>query len=525
MTPLLRVEDLRKSFGEVSAVDGVSLDLALGRLTCIIGPNGAGKTTLVNLLTGRLAPDGGRIDFNGREITRMPAHARVQLGLSRSFQINSVFPHLTVAENLAIPTLARLGRSGAMLRRADHVSGLEDAVQRLLAEWHLEEERQMPAAALSHGSQRLLEIAIAVATRPRLLILDEPTAGLSPAEKPQVLAQLRRVAAAREITFVLVEHDMDIVFSLADRIVVMHRGRILADGAPEVIRRDPVVQEVYLGAAPAASAPAGSGGVSSGEPLLAVSDMNTYYGQSHIIQGVSMIVREGEVVALLGRNGAGKTTTLRSLMGLTPPRSGQVLLRRREISRRPPYEIAAAGVAYVPEDRRIFRDLTARDNLLIAARPGRRAASAPQKTSARPGSVSNGGQGGEWDLARVWELFPGLAALERHRGDHLSGGQQKMLAIGRALMGNPDLLLLDEPSEGLAPAVVRALADAIGRIRAEGVTMLLAEQNASFATRIADRVYIIENGRISLEEAGPYIRAHPEVLQRYLAVEGASEHE
>ena len=522
MTPLLRVEDLRKSFGEVSAVDGVSLDLAPGQLTCIIGPNGAGKTTLVNLLTGRLAPDGGRIDFNGREITRMRAHARVQLGLSRSFQVNSVFPHLTVAENLAIPTLARLGRSGAMLQRAERVSGLEDAVRRLLAEWHLEDERKMSAAALSHGSQRLLEIAIAVATRPRLLILDEPTAGLSPAEKPQVLAQLRRVAASGETTFVLVEHDMDIVFSLADRIVVMHRGRILADGAPAVIRKDPVVREVYLGAA--LDAPVGGRGVSSGEPLLAVAGMNTFYGQSHVIQDVSMLLKEGEVVVLLGRNGAGKTTTLRSLMGLTPPRSGQVVLRRKEISRLPPHEIAAAGVAYVPEDRRIFLDLTARDNLLIAARQGRHASSASRQNFARCGSASNGEWGGGWDLARVWALFPALADIQHHRGDQLSGGQQKMLAIGRALMSNPDLLLLDEPSEGLAPAVIRALADAIGRIRAEGVTILLAEQNAAFATRVADRVYIIENGHIPVEEESTYIRAHPEVLQRYLAVEDVSEH-
>jgi branched-chain amino acid transport system ATP-binding protein len=200
------------------------------------------------------------------------------------------------------------------------------------------------------------------------------------------------------------------------------------------------------------------------------------------------------------------------------------VLRRKEISRLPPHEIAAAGVAYVPEDRRIFRDLTARDNLLIAARQGRHASSASRQNFPRCGSASNGEWGGGWDLARVWALFPALADVQHHRGDQLSGGQQKMLAIGRALMSNPDLLLLDEPSEGLAPAVIRALADAIGRIRAEGVTILLAEQNAAFATRVADRVYIIENGHIPVEEESTYIRAHPEVLQRYLAVEDVSEH-
>jgi branched-chain amino acid transport system ATP-binding protein len=510
-TPLLRVEGLCKAFGELRAVDGVSLDVYPGRLTCIIGPNGAGKTTLVNLLSGRLAPDAGRILFGGREITRLPAHARVRAGLSRSFQINSVFPHLSVADNLAIPVLARLGHSAAMLRRVQAVPGLREEVRRLLAEWHLADRRDLPAAALSHGSQRLLEIGIAMATGPRLLILDEPTAGLSPAEKPHVLAQLRRAAASGATTFVLVEHDMDIVFSLADRIVVMHRGRILTDGPPETIRRDPQVRDVYLGTQPARgaagpAAPARPGGAPP-EPLLAVTRLNTFYGQSHVVQDLSLVVRAGEVVALLGRNGAGKTTTLRSLMGFTPPRSGDVRLGRTRLAGRPPHEIAGAGVGYVPEDRRIFRDLTVRDNLLIARR-------------ALPGEPR--GPGRMWDLQTVSTLFPDLVALGHLRGDQLSGGQQKMLAIGRALMGNPDLLLLDEPSEGLAPAVVRALAEAILRIRAEGIAILLAEQNASFAALVADRVYVIENGRIQLEEQGEAVRAHPELLQRYLAVEGAA---
>jgi len=509
VTPLLRVARLRKAFGELRAVDDLSLELLPGQFACLIGPNGAGKTTLVNLLTGRLAPDEGRIEFEGRDITGLAAHARVRLGLARSFQINSVFPQLTVVDNLAIPVLARLGRSGAMLSRIDRVPELEREVGRLLAEWHLEAERARPAAALSHGTQRLLEIAIAAAARPRLLLLDEPTAGLSPLEKSQVLAQLRRVAGTGETTFVLVEHDMDIVFRLADRIIVMHRGRVLADGTPDEIRANPAVRDAYLGGTVAGPTAERPGSAPPGAPLLTVERLNTFYGQSHVIQDLSLTVRRGEVVALLGRNGAGKTTTLRSVMGLTPPRSGQVLLGRRSLKGLSPHEIAQTGVGYVPEDRRIFRDLAVRDNLLIAARA--------------VGQRTDGDAGHGWDLARVYALFPDLATLERLRGDQLSGGQQKMLAIGRALMGNPQLLLLDEPSEGLAPAVVRALAGVVERIRTEGVTILLAEQNAAFATLLADRAYIIENGRIRLEASGASLRAHPEALQRYIAVEGTPE--
>lgn len=504
MSALLRVEGLVKAFGELRAVDGVSLEIESGPVTCIIGPNGAGKTTLVNLLTGRLLPDRGRILFDGVDITWAPAHRRVRLGLSRSFQINSVFPQLTVAENVAVPILARQGRSGELGRPTWALPGLEEEVDRVLAEWRLEPYRLAPASALSHGTQRLLEIAIAMATRPRLLFLDEPTAGLSAAEKPQVLAELRRVASSGGTTFVLIEHDMDIVFSLADRIVVMHRGRVIADGAPAAIREDPAVQEVYLGGAVAAGAAAGAKADPGAPPLLAATGLNTFYGQSHVLHDVSLTVREGEVVGLLGRNGAGKTTTLRSLMGLTPPRSGEVLLGGRRITGLPPHAIAVAGVGYVPEDRRIFRDLTVTENLLVASRPPERA----------------GGRS-PWTLDRVWELFPDLRSLARLRGDQLSGGQQKMLAIARALMGTPRLLLLDEPSEGLAPGVVRSLAETLLRIRAEGVAILLAEQNASFASLVADRVYVLENGRVQLEEAGETVRRRPEVLQRYLAVESA----
>mgnify|MGYP001601266800 FL=1 len=232
--------------------------------------------------------------------------------------------------------------------------------------------------------------------------------------------------------------------------------------------------------------------------ILEARELVTGYGFSVVIHGISLDVDTGEIVCLLGRNGAGKSTTLRSIMGLTPPRSGRVTFRGEEITGRQPFEIARRGVGYVPDDRRIFSDLTVKENLEIVQRDTRR--------------------DGRWSLERVYQLFPVLQELSAKPGAGLSGGEQKMLAIGRALMGNPALLILDEPSEGLSPLLVRTLVDALRRIREEGTTLLIADQNVKFARRVADRGYIMEKGTIRF--AGPLeqLWQNEEVVRRYLAV-------
>ncbi len=247
MTDLLRTEGLRKTFGALAAVDGVDLALQEGVLTAIIGPNGAGKTTLINLLSGAIPPDAGRVLFRQQEITRLPIHARVRLGLTRSFQVMNIFPRLTVRENVLLPVLAR---RRATLHAFAHLTDDRDATREadgLLGEVGLLAQAGREAATLSHGDQRRLELAIAIAPRPTLCFLDEPSAGMTPPERAMVLDLVRRLAQERRTTFVIVEHDMDVVFSLAERIVVMNRGRILADGPPEAIRANPQVREVYLG--------------------------------------------------------------------------------------------------------------------------------------------------------------------------------------------------------------------------------------------------------------------------------------
>lgn len=233
--------------------------------------------------------------------------------------------------------------------------------------------------------------------------------------------------------------------------------------------------------------------------LLEVSDIVTLYGQSLILDRVSLTVGEGEIVALLGRNGAGKTTTLRSIMGLTPPRAGSIKLKGIEITGKQPFEIARLGVGYSPDDRRIFPDLSTEENLLIASRFAKK-------------------NGGDWTVQKVYELFPDVERVRSSKGGSLSGGEQKMLAIGRGLMSNPELLLLDEPSEGLAPLVVKALTEAIVEIRKAGVTIFVADQNIRFCRRIADRGYILEKGVIRYQDDMDKIWQNEEVVKKYLAV-------
>jgi len=232
-------------------------------------------------------------------------------------------------------------------------------------------------------------------------------------------------------------------------------------------------------------------------PILAVEDLHTAYGLSRVLFGVSLRVAPGECVCLLGRNGVGKTTTMRSIMGLTPPSSGRVVWKGRDITREAPFRAAALGIGFVPEDRRIFADLTVWENLDVAARRAR----------------SDG-----FTIERVFDLFPALRELRDRSGGFLSGGEQQMLTIARTLMGNPELLLLDEPSEGLAPLVVDHLQEQIARLKSDGLTILLAEQNVDFSLNLADRVYVLEKGRIRYEGSAREFRENDSIRRQYLAL-------
>jgi len=231
--------------------------------------------------------------------------------------------------------------------------------------------------------------------------------------------------------------------------------------------------------------------------ILEVKDIHTYYGTSHILFGISFEVKEGEAVCLLGRNGAGKTTTLRSIIGLTPPRSGNIKFNGQGIVRKPPYHIAKLGIGFVPDDRRIFPDLTVRQNILVAHREK---------------------EGAIWNLERIYSFFPKLRELDAHMGTQLSGGEQQMLTIARTLMTNPQLLLLDEPGEGLAPLVIKAMEEQLGAIKKMGTTMLICEHNVGLATALSDRAYVMDKGTIRYQGTIEDLRKNEEVRKKYLMV-------
>jgi branched-chain amino acid transport system ATP-binding protein len=234
--------------------------------------------------------------------------------------------------------------------------------------------------------------------------------------------------------------------------------------------------------------------------ILEARDVSTAYGLSRVLFGVSLDIAQGECVALLGRNGVGKSTTMRSIMGLTPPSSGRVVWKGIDITGWAPYRVARAGLGFVPEDRRIFADLTVWENLDVASRGTR-----------------GGGRGG-FTIERVYDLFPKLRELTDRSGGFLSGGEQQMLTIARTLMGNPELLLLDEPSEGLAPLVVRHLGEQIARLKREGLTILLAEQNVDFSLALADRVYVLEKGQIRFSGPAAQLRDSEALRHELLAL-------
>ncbi len=245
MNALLEVRGVTKSFGGFRAVDGVDLTIAIGERRAVIGPNGAGKTTLFNVLTGLLRPDGGSVTLADTKLVGMAPHRIARSGVSRAFQITNIFGRLTVRQNVQIALLAASGRSSRLW--GDGWSEKVDESQAILAEVGLGEVAETAAATLSHGDQRAIELAIALAHRPQLLILDEPTAGMAPAETGRTMELVRRVVAERAITLLFSEHDMEVVFGTADRITVLNQGRVLAEGTPDEVRADPSVREVYLG--------------------------------------------------------------------------------------------------------------------------------------------------------------------------------------------------------------------------------------------------------------------------------------
>ena len=473
--PILEARAIAKSFGGIKAVQGVDILVRDRSLHALIGPNGAGKTTAFNLISGMFVPDEGEILLRGRSIAGLSPEAITAAGIGRSFQITNLFPALSVEENVRLAIQARHRHRFDPWAQARALADVERETAALIRYLGVAGMEQAEAGALSYGGQRLLDMGLALATKPRLLLLDEPLAGLAAAERQRIGDIVKRISS--DVPVLLVEHDIDRVFQIADAVTVMNEGRVLVDGTVEDARSNPRVQEVYIGTG--AVTLAAKPRESAAEPamLLAASGVNTYYGKSHVLVDVAFDVRQHEIVALLGRNGAGKSTLLKTLIGIAPPAAGSIRLGTQEIAGLPSAEIARLGVGYVPQGRGLFAGMSVAQNLEL----GR----LKRQT----------GHGVRWDLERIFAYFPRLAERLDTPADFLSGGEQQMVAVARALSGDVRVLLLDEPFEGLAPTVIEQLFESFDKLRHE-VSIVIVDHHLDLALALSDRTVALERGRV-----------------------------
>ena len=472
----LRVDGVSKRFGGVTAVDNVSFAVAPGEALAVIGPNGAGKSSLLKLMSGVYKTDTGSIHLDDVRLDTLPPHEVARLGVSLANQVPRPFRGLSVRENVAIGALS----AG---RRSRHDASA--AVDEILGICGLAAKAQLAAEHLRLLDLKRLELARALSTDPSLILLDEVAAGLNGKDLDDVIELIRQIHAEGR-TLLLVEHVEGVVASLVDRVVVIDWGRSIAEGTPAEVSADPRVREVYLGG--------GQGGTRKDrtdmaapappeEPLLRLEGVTATYGDIVALRDVSLVLRAGETVAVLGANGAGKSTLASVISGLLTHKAGTVRLEGNDVSALPAFKRAGLGIAHCPEGRRVFADLTIGENLQLAT-PLRLPS---QQLDARK--------------AAVHAIFPMLAEMDRRKAGNLSGGQQQMLAIGRALMAQPRVLVLDEISLGLAPVAIDALYEALDTIRDQGIAILLVEQNVHRSLAVADRVYILERGRITYHGA------------------------
>lgn len=493
----LKVSDIGIRFGGVQAAQGVSFAALPGTITSIIGPNGAGKTTVLNMISGFYAPDSGSISLN-QELAGKPAWKVARAGIARTYQTTQLFGELSVLENVLVAL--QNGRLGQPFKHASEAQ--RELALQLLGLVGFAGSVNTITEDLPHVDRRLVEIARALATRPAVLLLDEPAAGLSRRDTDK-LASLFKTLAEFGIAVILVEHDMTLVMAVSERLLVLDAGKPIAWGTPEEIRSNERVIAAYLGGTSYQATPRQSPWDGSRDARLFVKDLVIDYGASPVVENVNLLVNPGELVAILGANGAGKSSILQCLAGLHPATSGSILLDNESIHHASPSDIAAQGLALVPEGRQVFAHLSVRDNLLLGGYSRRDAYDAPAEIEA------------------ILKRFPRLRDRIDSPAGLLSGGEQQMVAIGRGLMAKPKILLLDEPSLGLSPAMIGELYNTLAALRDEGVTLLLVDQMANLALQVADRAYVLETGRIVKAGSAEDLRGDPELEAAYLG-EGAA---
>jgi branched-chain amino acid transport system ATP-binding protein len=506
---LLQVSALTKRYGGLVAIDNVDFRIDAGIIAGVIGPNGAGKSTLIGLIGGALAPSAGTIRLAGRDVSRLPASERARAGVGRTYQIPRPFLDMTVEENLEVAQYSLEPFASALAARRER--------EALLTRAGLAEVARTPARSLPLLRRKRLEVARALALKPRLLLLDEVGAGLIDSEIDELIALIRSIIDSRT-AIVIVEHVIRIVRECCSQLMVLNFGRKLIEGPTAEILANDEVAAIYLGTAaqPARAAqPAVSPAAAPDKqrsalaalvapkaaaataPLLQLERICAGYGQARVLNGVDLSLREGQAVAILGANGAGKTTLAGVVSGALKPTSGRLFIGGQDVTGLSPHRIAALGVGHCMEGRRIFPALSVRENLLIAAR----------------GVAARDAQG---RIEAVYDLFPVLAERKDQPGTSMSGGQQQMLAIGRALMARPRLVIFDEISLGLAPVIMDRLYQALKLLKEAGVTLVVIEQDIDRALELADEAHVLDRGVIGLSGRPDEVRSDARLKHIYV---------
>lgn len=512
-----------KRFGGLTAVDNVDIKVAAGETVGLIGPNGSGKTTLFNCLVKTSTPDSGTITVNGSDITRMKPHQVARIGVSRTFQVVRVYNHLTVLENMQLSTQWANYRLHDLFRKPDSDISMEHKLDELLRFLLLTETRDKLAATLSGGQRRLLEIAMALMSDPMLVLLDESTAGVNPSLIEDIKKRLVTINSRDNVALLLVEHNERFIADLCERVVVLDSGLKLTEGTPDQVMRSPEVIEAYYGTNITTQTRdinvtahtredttqtqtrdiANFEQKNVLENMLEVTSLRAgYMPGEDVVKGIDLSVGTSEIVCVIGPNGSGKSTVFKALYGLVNVSAGKVLCDGVDITNLKPQEmLTTAGIAIVPQLRSTFSQMTVQENLELGMYRCRNKA----KVRAR--------------VDYVYDLFPKLAERTNQMAGTMSGGEQRMLEIGRSLMWEPRMVLMDEPSAGLAPSVTGEVFDTIQRLNREtALTILMIEQNALQGLRVSHKGYVIEEGNVTYQGNAHELLSDTNIQQSFLGL-------
>jgi ABC-type branched-subunit amino acid transport system ATPase component len=469
--PRLEVRGLTKRFGGLVAVKDIGFDIAPGEILGLIGPNGSGKSTVMKLIMGIERPDAGGVVLDGVDMAGWPSHRIARAGIGIVFQHSRPLHRQTVLENIKLALLP-----DSLLRLAA-APGVEERARAIAERVGLGAVMHRHPSTLPFADLRRMELAKAMARDPKVVLVDEPFAGLTAAEM-RAFSALVDDFRAEGRAVLLVDHNVKSVAALVDRVLAMYLGEHVATGTADEVMRNETVRRVYLGGKiEAVERPAAT---TAKAPILRVDGVSVHYGKAQALDQVNLEVREGEFVSVVGLNGAGKTTLFNAISGLVPY-GGTIRFGERTLKGMTAGAIARSGLVQCPETRELFGDMSVRENLDLGGQHLPAAARARQ-------------------LAWLFQLFPILESRQGQLARTLSGGEQQMLAIARALMMQPKLLILDEPTLGLAPVILEQLSKAMDRLRqSTAITVVLGEQNVTFALPHADRVYLLEHARIVWE--------------------------